>query len=600
MITPSARVWAAVLGVASVLPLPTPGSCAQAGQSPLVEPFSVEFFASGDAGAPIADLRIEEVRFELDGRERRIVDLRWVPNFDPRRPDGRPVLPLPLPFGTNSDRDGTRTVLIVVDDYSFRPGQEHLLRQVLERFLASLAPRDQVAVVTLPYGGLKTDLTTEHERALSALSHVFGQAPQGETGSDLACRTRRTLESLTGLLESLRGGEGPTTVLFFSSRLAGPRRDAFATLAPGMCELTVDSFRRAGAAASSSRSIFYIIQPDDVMLQRGANQTETISGSGFLGSDNPLEGLEHLAGVTGGRRLHLQTPDDAALERVSRETAGYYALSFDVDPSDREGVRRQVNLRVSRPGATIRVRPQFTIPRTEAGSNRPTPTTMLRDGRIFRGLPLRALGYASRNADDNGMKVVTIVEPLDAAARLASVAVALVDESGRVTSHWTASDPDARPLLGALTAAEGTYRLRVAATDASGRGGTVDYPIHVDLAQAGPLSISGLVLGVSRGGFTPRLSFGAEPAALAYLEIYGNPGDAPLSVAFELATTVNGAAIVTTPGVIEATRAADRFAVTAAVPIAGLPPGDYLVRAVVNVVGHASGRVMRTLRITPK
>jgi VWFA-related protein len=563
------------------------------------EPHSFEFLALGTDGRPVVDLDAADIDLRLDGRLRTLRELIWVPQFDPRTADGKPAQPLPPPFGTNQAQDGVRTLLLVIDDYSFRPGRERPLREAVDRFLARLAPRDRVALVTIPYGGLKTDLTTEHERVLVELAKVGGQLPDSETGSDLACRTRRTLETLMGLLESLRGGEGPTLVLFFSSRLAGPRRDAFATLPPGACELPVDHFNRVGAAASSARAIFYIVQPDDVMLNRDSNQTETIAGTGFRGSDNPLEGLEHLAGVTGGHRLHLLAPDDDSLERITRETTGYYVVRFDQDRSDREGAFRQVQVRVNRPEVVVRARPTFAVPRVGPRGEAPTPASMLRDGRVYRTLPLRAGGYVSRSATTDKVKVVAIVEPLDPSARLASVAGALFDGNGRAVAQWTAGDPDARPLAGAFEVAEGLYRLRIAATDTSGRAGTADYEVRAELGSAGPLTVSGLVLGLSRTtGFVPRMEFGPEPVASAFLELYGQTGTAALSVAvtFEVARTLNGPALVSTPGVIESTRAADRYAATGAIPIASLPPGDYIVRAITSVQGHASGRVMRTLR----
>ena len=565
------------------------------------EPFSFEFLALGADGSPIQDLTPDQVQLKLDGKARTLRALEWVPIFDPRAPDGKRLLPMPPPFATNTAHDGTRTLLFVVDDSSFRPGRERAIREVVHRFLATLAPRDKVTLATIPYGGLKMDFTAEHERIDVELSKLVGQAPQTETGSELACRTRRSLESLTGLLDSMRGGEGPTTVLFFSSRLAGPRRDAVLSRAPGSCEITVDHFKRVGDAASAVRALFYIIQPDDTMLHGGSNQTEGLFGGGFIGSDNPLEGLEHLSGVTGGRRLQLQTPEDVSLARVSRETEGYYIIRFEADPSDREGLRREVALRVTRPGATLRVRPQFTVPRPEPPNAPPTPLSMLRSGRVFRGLPLRMAAYVSRNAVDDTLKVVTIVEPLDPSASIGSMAAALFDSDGRAIAQWNATDTDVRPLVGALAAPEGAYRLRVAATDITGRAGTADTEIRAELAPAGVLSLSGVVLGVSKNGaFSPRMDFTREPSALAYLEVYGQPGGEPMWVSFELATTVNGPALVTTPAVIEATRARDRFVATGAVPIDTLPPGDYVVRAVGGLKGQPTGRVLRTLRKLPR
>ena len=45
-----------------------------------------------------------------------------------------------------------------------------------------------------------------------------------------------------------------------------------------------------------------------------------------------------------------------------------------------------------------------------------------------------------------------------------------------------------------------------------------------------------------------------------------------------------------------ATSEPDRFILSASVPLAGLAPGDYIVRATVAVEGEPEGTLMRTLR----
>lgn len=83
---------------------------------------------------------------------------------------------------------------------------------------------------------------------------------------------------------------------------------------------------------------------------------------------------------------------------------------------------------------------------------------------------------------------------------------------------------------------------------------------------------------------------------MAYLEIYGGKEGTLVGVAFEIARTPNGPALVTLPGAIAATSEPDRFLVTAALPIGALAPGDYVVRATVALQGQAGGRVLRPLR----
>ncbi|MGH9313920.1 MAG: hypothetical protein ACRD1S_12080, partial [Vicinamibacterales bacterium] len=110
---------------------------------------------------------------------------------------------------------------------------------------------------------------------------------------------------------------------------------------------------------------------------------------------------------------------------------------------------------------------------------------------------------------------------------------------------------------------------------------------------------SGIVLGVSEGGLVPRLQFGSERVAIAYLEIFDLARNATAAVTFELATTVNGPALASAPGALTPTATGDRRAATAQLPIGSLPAGDYVVRAIVGVAGQPAGRVMRTLRKSP-
>lgn len=92
------------------------------------------------------------------------------------------------------------------------------------------------------------------------------------------------------------------------------------------------------------------------------------------------------------------------------------------------------------------------------------------------------------------------------------------------------------------------------------------------------------------------MQFGAEPVALAFLEIYGGKPGQQVSAAFEVSRTLNGPPILTVPGALAAT--GDHHSVTAAVPIGALPPGDYIVRATVGATGEAATRAERTLRKT--
>jgi VWFA-related protein len=595
--TPLVRIRTLVAFSVMAIALPLVAHDRQpAGRGP--EPAAVEFFAVGADGSAIPDLQASDLALKVSGRARPIRSLQWIAAAAVSSPDTKAVPVLPAPFGTNVLTNDGRSIVVVLDDDSFRPGREGPLRDAVAGFLAGLSPRDRVALATVPYGGLKVDFTNEHHRVTLALSRIVGQATPDQTGSDFACRTRRTLESLTGLLDSLAGGQGPATVLFVSAGLAPPRRDAVAMRAPGMCELTTDHFAQVGAAASAARAHFFVVQPEDTMA-RASRSVESIAGAGFTGSENPLEGLEHLTGVTGGQQLPLLSSRESNLSRIARETTGYYLLTFDPDTAERNGNRHAVNLQTTRGDVRLRVRPSVTIARREArpARTRETPRDMLREARAFRDLPLRAVGYASQgDTDTKNVKILTAVEAVDPGAKLTAAAAGLFDRAGKLTAQWTANSEElaASPMIAALMVPPGTYRLRIGATDASGRGGSADYEIDAELPRVGAVTTSALVLGVSReGGFRPRLQFGGEPVGIGYLEIYGEA--APVSVRMEIAMSETGPAIVAVPAAVQATSDARRRIATAALPVGALPAGDFLVRAVVTANGQTA-RVERTLR----
>ena len=104
----------------------------------------------------------------------------------------------------------------------------------------------------------------------------------------------------------------------------------------------------------------------------------------------------------------------------------------------------------------------------------------------------------------------------------------------------------------------GTYRLRVAALESSGRGGTADHSIEATLTSIGPISASSVMIGLSReGGFVPAMEFSSEPTAFAMLELYGAVSPAPRAV-FEIATTTNDVVDSTGAAIDRATDGDDR------------------------------------------
>ena len=247
---------------------------------------------------------------------------------------------------------------------------------------------------------------------------------------------------------------------------------------------------------------------------------------------------------------------------------------------------------------TVRARPEFHIPKAAA----PAPTkaqtrTLLKDLRSYRDLPLRAIAYSYRGEDGNAKVIVAADSP--AGVRISEVSYALIDAAGRSAAAWDADAADlaTNPVISAMAVAPGAYRLRVAAIADDGRMGAVDYEFRTDLAGAGPLKSGDLMLGQMREAmFAPQIDFSDEPAATVYLQVYGRPAEGQTAtVTVELGAAADGPAKLSVPAEISRTRDADRWVAIARLPLASLPPGDHVIRAVIRV-GDTTGTVVRTLR----
>lgn len=557
---------------------------------------TIDFVALDATGSPATDLQPSEVEIRLADRARTVRTLRRVAAAKAPTAAGSPAR-LPSPYGTNDNVAAGRRFVLVIDQESFVAGQEQLFRAAIDGLLAELTPADRTMVAALPFGGVMMPFTSDTTRIRLAAGRVTGQGSRAESGSALACRTRRFLESLEGLLRDRGTLDSPQTLVVFTAGLAGPRRDAPMGVQPGMCELEVDLFRQVASTASAVRANVYIMQPADVGIGTALPRP---SIAGDTGSDNPLEGIEHLAGATGGTRLPLDATGTTSLLRVARESSTYYVAELEPIAGEVFGRSRRLSVRVARPGITVRTRPDVVL--LDAAPARPTRLTVsdiLGSTEAATELRLRIGGFTVRDPDGR-LRVGIIVEPVDSSVTLASAGAILIDGGDRVVTHWHARDATERPLIGALSVPPGPYRVRAAAIDTAGRPGAAELEIDAGLTQVGELSLGSLLLSASRGGVSSlQLEFGSELTARASFDIYGGTEGQRLSAALEVSRTLDGPAMATVP--LALSRADDsRVVATGTVPLGALAPGDYVVRGIIRLENGTSGRVVRTLRKVAK
>ena len=493
----------------------------------------------------------------------------------------RSLSPLPPPFATNAARDAGRDFVLAIENDSFRPGRERPLREAVERFLAALTSRDRVAIVTMPYGGFRVHLTNDHARVASEFNKISGQRSASETGSEMACRTRRTLESLAGLVSGFaRRRADERAVRDLEHGRAAPRQQPRA--GAGHVRAHGRHVRPRRRRRQPGRASFYVIQPEDPMIR-----------AGLPGREHCRPRLQGIRQPARGHRASCRRHQRGAPAPVGdwREHAG------ENRPRDRGLLRRRH--RRAAPGSQ-RHQPPAGGARAAARSRGQGPRQHHDPARrAKRGRPAAdrdAAGDAARRADVPRPAAARRRLRLGIARRRPTEARARSLEDCRHARTDRSRSCRSRPRLRACstrTAAScrsgrrnrGTWRGGRWSARSSRRGAA---PIacgsrrSTPLAAAAPrtpkctpssrppaaLSASSLVLGLSRGGgFQPRLSFGGEPVALGYVEVYGAGDPREVRLAAELARTLDGPPIVDAiPGVLRAAAGQGRLIGTVALP----------------------------------
>jgi hypothetical protein len=353
----------------------------------------------------------------------------------------------------------SRSIILMVDDETMPIGEEQRLRATLTRFVRSLPEQDQVSLVTVPHGGVVVGLTTDREKLAKGIATLQPITPI----DDPACRSRSTLGVLETTMTRLiaqRANDQPVVVAFLSASLSGQSVQEQAqhatitgaggvTAQAGSCPIRADDFVKVGQAQANARVQLYVINPD-------------------YSPASVNEGIESLRSMTGAPLLHLTSSGEPGLNRMARETSGYYLATFDTAQDELTGKPHQSKVTTTRQNIDVRDRPYLIVGKDVASPGafvRPDAATgtittaydMVRSGRAFRDLPLRGTAWSSRNAKvGSAIDVIAVFEPVDPNTKIMQAAAALFDENGVAQAYWP---PD--PTQSAMTTWPVTVGLTV-------------------------------------------------------------------------------------------------------------------------------------------
>ncbi|HSC26945.1 MAG TPA: VWA domain-containing protein [Vicinamibacterales bacterium] len=399
-----------------------------------------------------------------------------------------------------------------------------------------------------------------------------------------------SLRQLLGTLERVRGDK---TVILFSGGWPLDQIEQTSLLSS-----------LADEAAAAQATIFTVLLP-----------RSTFSASRRMVSLTPAVdqhvltwALEALATMTGGGSFRAEVSARAAFERLSQELSGYYRIGVERDPSDLDGRTRRMKVQVRRSGSTVRARETFDVrtyedrdwaARMSSALEAPIPAT---------GVGLRLTSYLSAGAEDGArLKLLLTGDATRLQPGEATFQVLIQDlEGNRILSgEQPIGEPtgDRLPFSTSIPIEPGSYIVRLAVMDGTGRVGSVEHRVEARPVPIGPLSVTGplLVRVPTQGRGEARLALDgpAQDERLA-LEI-GIEGDraqvAGAGVLFEIAAGAGSPALVQVPGSLSRGPRSGSMIAQAVADTRILPPGEYVARAKVKTGSEELGEVQRVFRL---
>lgn len=593
-------------------------------------------------GRPVEDLKADDFTLAVDGKSRRIASAEFISVT--RAIESDP--PKPYEYSSNAGAAGGRLVMIVIDAGNIGLGRGKAAIDAAQRFVGSLNRADRVALVTIPGAGPQIDFTANHALVQTLLTGIVGQAvgrsgPQrvGLTEAlaikrgdrtmiddvvDRECgafpstadrdvcfqvlsndsdqvialwreRTRNSMIALRYIIDRVATNETPKTIVFLSEGLLLDREQA--------------DIAWIGPRAASAHVTLYVMQLDAPEIESNVRTTSPSRGD----DRNVLrDGLDRLAGMAKGDVFRVVANPDFAFQRLALELSGYYLLSFEPDPGDRDGKPHKIRIDVRRKDLQLRARREFTVGPALARTAADTVIESLRAPLLAADIPLKLTTYTFQDPQSGRLKIILVTDidrSLNPDGRLA-LGYTLIDDKGNVASSQleqavtSAVHPKTRiqKYIGAAVAAPGTYTLRLAVVDDLGKRGSVERTFTAKITALGQLHVTDLLIADdSVPGLPPAAAADFAGGELhVYVELFSEVPDRlrNATVTMEVAQNETGRALDSVPARFQNVATANRRAAEAGIPIALLPAGEYVARAVISDGGRTIGQVVRSFRIT--
>ncbi|MBI3399983.1 MAG: VWA domain-containing protein [Acidobacteria bacterium] len=620
---------------------------AQAPQQPprftsSVEVTSLDVAVVDDRGKPVADLKPADFNVRIDGNPRKVVSAEWISLVTPE--SASPATPPPDGFSSNASSTGGRLIVLAIDQPNIRFGGALAISKAAGAFIDRLSPADRVAVAGIGVGAPATAFTADRARVKQAITRMTGlkqaqmfvehnisfteavaidrgdrmttgdvvtrecqNLPPGPAALDV-CITQvqveardraqsalreaaETLDALRALLTGLRGIDAPKTLVLIS--------EGFVLNDPGLVS-------ELGNLAAAARTSVYVLKLDNGMFDI-TNTRAPLNPIGDRMAQS--EGLEMLAGAARGTMFTVTGTGANLFERIESELSGYYLLAVESDPRDRDGKGHPIRVDVPRRGALVRSRRQMLNEPAElraggpARSPRRAMASALASPLLSSALPLRVASYGLQGPERDKVQVLIHADVGSdyANSKVVSIGYVITDRNGRLVDSKSTDArlfptmtgvPSPLQFTAGASLAPGDYTMKLAIAEGD-RVGTIEHPLHAALPDAPGVTLSELMVGGPLDGgelLQPTIGYEVTFGLVhGYVEAYGSKADS-VTMEYEIATDPDAPALLNAD--VAPHPAGDtRVIFTKAIPVRQLPPGKYVLRAILS----EDGRSIKTL-----
>ena len=610
-----------------------------------VEVTSLDIAVVDDKGKPLEGLTPSDFSVRIDGQQRKVLSSEWVSLVadktappPPAPPDG---------YSTNESSTGGRLIVLAVDEPNIRFGGALAITKAANTFVDHLQPSDRIAVAGIGQGAPQTPFTADRTRVKQAISRMVGQKQGGHMadmghniGVSEALQVDKGDSSLLGAIEDREcqglslgalvacrsevemqirqmavdlNHEGEQTVSALRSLFLGLRTiegaKTLILVSEGFILTDTALIAELGSLAAAARTSLYVLRLENSLFDASR---AFAARDPFADRRVSYEGLDTLVGSARGTMFELTGRAEAIFDRIDSEISGYYLVGVESDPRDRDGKTHGLRIDVNRRGAQVRSRRQLlNTPSDEriGRTRHQAVAAALASPLIVSTLPVRVASFALQGPERDKIQILIHADIGSdyAASKVTTLAYSIIDEAGRVIEN-KAFDARLLPVMNGVPSplqyktgaslVPGEYRLKLAVVEGD-RVGTVEHPIHAVLPASDALTFSELMVGgpIEVGELLqPTIGYQVTFGTVhGYFEAYGaKAGD--VTVEYEIGTDATSPALLNVD--VDPRPAGDtRSIFTKVIPVHQLPPGKYLLRAIVSVNNRSVKTLVRGFEV---